>query len=492
MIEFKNKIVQFGFGAVGKSFFEKVSKEIKFDINNYYVISRNDLERTIFLELGGKLNNFIIANLDKNNYKNVFSKYLSEGDLLIDFADTVGTRDFVEWCASQNIMYLNTGETDWEDNWYSIFEENLKKCKLREEYKANPNLNKYPIVLHHGNNPGLVSHFVKAGLEYIIKNQFTKDIELNKLLQEKKFNLIAQKLDLQEIHVNDNDYQRVKDKFSENFLYSTWSVDSFFFEMLSEATANIGTNEKIDYQDECNMIDNKNGFLEFKDLAINKIGKTYYPKGKFEGFLVPHEETITIAKSLEVREGECVKYRPTVIFLYSPCDFAIEYMKKAKVNDYLHPDESKPQDIDNPNGNSVIRGVKYPEYSEILYQEKIKDGTEYVGVLLLGSKFDPIWVGNRIKKNFLYKDKKTSFWQTPTITPVAMSALAACCWMIKNKEKGGIYFPDDILEYNEIINFAEKYISKTIYKTFKRKKIEKELNIDLERLYLKDILKKEE
>ena len=31
MIEFKNKIVQLGFGAIGKSFFEKVSKEINFN-----------------------------------------------------------------------------------------------------------------------------------------------------------------------------------------------------------------------------------------------------------------------------------------------------------------------------------------------------------------------------------------------------------------------------------------------------------------------------
>ena len=39
MVEFKNKIVQFGFGAVGKSFFEKASKEIKFDKEKYFVIS---------------------------------------------------------------------------------------------------------------------------------------------------------------------------------------------------------------------------------------------------------------------------------------------------------------------------------------------------------------------------------------------------------------------------------------------------------------------
>lgn len=488
MIEFKNRIVQFGFGAVGKSFFEKVSKEIKFDINNYYVISREKLEYTFFLELGGSIGNFIVADITRENFKTIFSRYLNEGDFLIDFADSVGTRDFIEWCANKNIMYLNTGETDWEDNWYNIFEENLKKNELRNNLKYTNNTNKYPIVLQHGNNPGLVSHFVKAGLEYIVKKQFKNNKNFIKLIEENKFNELAKELDLKEIHVNDNDYQQINDIFDENKLYSTWSIDSFFFEMLSEATANIGTAEDVNYEKECKMIDTKNGFLEFKDLAIDKSCKTYYPNGMFEGFLVPHEETITIAKSLEVKKNEEIIYRPTVIFLYSPCDFAVQYLKKARVNDYLNPDINKPQDIEVPEKNPIIRGFKYPEMAEIIYKEKIKNGTEYVGVLLLGSKFDPVWVGNRIKKSFLYKDKKTSFWQTPTITPVAMSALAASCWMIKNRDNGGIYFPDEINEYKEIINFAEKYISKTIYKTFSRSKIERELNIDLGSLQLKDIL----
>ena len=477
MIEFENKIVQFGFGAVGKSFFEKVSKEIKFDKNKYFVISRDKLEYTFFLELGGNMGNFIVADINRENFKKIFSKYLDEGDLLIDFADSVGTKDFIEWCANKNIMYLNTGETDWSDNWYNIFDENLKKNELRNQLKQKSNVNKHPIVLQHGNNPGLVSHFVKAGLEYIVKKQFKNNKEYHELLKENRFNELAKVLDLKEIHVNDNDYQEIKDKFDEDKLYSTWSVDSFFFEMLSEATAVIGTGEKLDYE--------KDGFLEFKDLAIDKVGKTYYPKGKFEGFLVPHEETITIAKSLEVKNGEEVIYRPTVIFLYSPCDYAVRYLEKARVNNYLHPDKNKPQD----DNISIIRGFKYPKRDEIVYKENIKRGTEYVGVLLLGSKFNPVWVGNRIKKNFLYKDKKASFWQTPTITPVAMSALAVTCWMIKNKDKGGIYFPDDIKDYKEIIKFAEKYISKTIYKTISKGKIEHSLDITLNSLQLKDILK---
>ena len=40
----------------------------------------------------------------------------------------------------------------------------------------------------------------------------------------------------------------------------------------------------------------------------------------------------------------------------------------------------------------------------------------------------------------------------------------------------------------DIINFAEKYISKTIYKTFSKKKIEKELGINLNSLQANDVL----
>ena len=186
-------------------------------------------------------------------------------------------------------------------------------------------------------------------------------------------------------------------------LYSTWSIDSFFFEMLSEATVNIGPHEKIDYEKDCNMIDFDKGFLEYKKLAFEKTGKTYYPEGMFNGYLVPHEETITIAKSLEVKDKNKVVYRPSVVFLYSPCDYSIDYLKNAKVGEY-----TEQKDIlhdSKTNNEPIIRGYKYPKRSQIVYKENINSGTEYVGVLLLGSKFNPVWVGNRIERKFLYKNK---------------------------------------------------------------------------------------
>ncbi len=486
MIKFDGKIVQFGFGAVGKSFYEKVSKEIKFNENNYFVITRDKEEFEAYINLGGMVANFIAIEVNKDNFCQIFEKYLSSGDLLIDFADTVGTKDICNWCATNNIMYINTGEADWPENWYSILTENKIKNHMKEKYKNTNNLNKAPIVLQHGNNPGLVSHFVKAGLEYIVNTQYKKDKYLKALIKSNKFNEVAYKLGLKIIHVNDIDIQEINDSYDDSKLFNTWCIDSFFFEMLSEATINIGTHEKIDFEDECKLVDYEDGFLEFKKLAVEKKCRTYYPNGEFEGFLVPHEETITIANSLEVKRNGKTIYRPSVLFLYSPCYYARKYLKKAKVNEYPNPDPTKLLDCENENGNTVVRGYTYPKYAEIIYKEKISKGTEYVGVLLIGENFEPVWVGNRIELSFLYKNKKDSYWQTPTITPVAMSALAAICWMIKNKDRGGIYFPDDINDYKYILKIAEKYISKTIYKTFKKEELEEKLKIDFSNLQSKD------
>ena len=486
MIKFDGKIVQFGFGAVGKSFYEKIRREIKFNENQYFVITANNREFESYINLGGLSQNFLTTEVTKDNFSSIFENYLNSGDLLIDFADTVGTKDILEWCANRNIMYINTGEADWPENWYSIFNENLLKNQIIEKHRHNNYTNKYPIVLQHGNNPGLVSHFVKAGIEYIIDTQYSRDRKLTKLIKSQKFNEIAHLLGLKMIHVNDIDLQKVNDTYNDRTLYSTWCIDSFFFEMLSEATLNLGTHEVIDYENECKSIDYNHGFLEFKKIAVDKKCRTYYPDGAFEGFLVPHEETITIAKSLEVKDGSSVIYRPSVMFVYSPCEFSRRYFSNAKVNDYPIPDLNKPMDCENKNGQTIVRGYLYPEKSEIIYQEKIESGTEYVGVLLIGEKFKPVWIGNRIETSFLYKNPKNSYWQTPTITPVAMSTLAAVCWMIKNKDKGGIYFPDDIPDYKYILKIAEKYISKTIYRTFDKDIFKDSLNINFSNLQSKN------
>ena len=109
-------------------------------------------------------------------------------------------------------------------------------------------------------------------------------------------------------------------------------------------------------------------------------------------------------------------------------------------------------------------------------------------MLLIGDNFQPVWVGNRVELPYLYRDKKTTYWQTPTITPVAISALAAVCWMITHKDNKGIFFPDDIADYKYILKIAEKYISKTIYETLDKEALSEALRVDLSKMRAKDFL----
>ncbi len=46
-------------------------------------------------------------------------------------------------------------------------------------------------------------------------------------------------------------------------------------------------------------------------------------EGPYHGFLITHGESISIADYFTVREGETVRYRPTVHYAYHPCDDAV-------------------------------------------------------------------------------------------------------------------------------------------------------------------------
>ena len=72
MIKFDGRIVQFGFGAVGKSFYEKLRKEIRFNENKYYVITGNPDELDAFVDMGGIAPNFIVAEVERDNFGSVF------------------------------------------------------------------------------------------------------------------------------------------------------------------------------------------------------------------------------------------------------------------------------------------------------------------------------------------------------------------------------------------------------------------------------------
>jgi homospermidine synthase len=426
MQKFGGKILLFGFGAIGKSFFELYSKEIDINAANVFVVDKTNKDIKFFYKCGGIKGNFIKCNVTQKNFKRIFGKIISCGDLFVDLSSETGAIDIITWCALNNIMYVNTSDNDWRsgDMAQSSDFEYLSVIQSKiEDFNKDPNVNRCPIVLQFGADPGLSSVFMKMALRYIANEQFADNDRYKKLIRENKYNLLAKELGVKEVHISDNDIQQVNIPYNPKILYNTWCPFNFYLE----------TSMQSQY------IDAKQGLVTLPQCGALTECVSYDPNNSFVGHIVQHEDTFSIARYLEVYEKSTLVYRPTVKFVYKPCDIADRYLK-----------EHLPQKTGK---------------TKVLYDE-IVGGTEYVGVYITGDKFKPVWVGNRVELSYI-ANHNYSNWQTPTITPVAAAALSACCWILKNPNKKGVFYPEDIDGFDEIIKTAEQYISATIFKTFK-------------------------
>lgn len=431
MKKFENDIVLFGFGAVGQSVLSILDQEIEFDKDKLIII---DKEPEPF-KTGYK---YIQAELRPFEHEKFFSPYLKKGDMLLDFSSETECFDTIKWCYEKGIMYLNTGDNEWPTNeWKNIYEHYVKNEKF---FKSSAK-DAATIIVHHGANPGSVSHFAKLGLHDIAQDLIHDNYssldksKLQKLLDEKNWAELAEYLEVKTIQSSDRDIQIIDPKtIKSDTFYSTWNAPTFFNECTCLAEARIGTTEKYNPQLDTKYYIPEHGAIEMNIRGNDCYAKGWAPCGEYLGMIVGHEECFSISDCLSVfNEDGSLRYRPTVYFCYLASDIAMESLKKAAINNYDEPEKFQ------------------------LIKEGITSGTEYVGVLIMGDKFKSRWVGNCLT---LERIAKYFPGNTPTVLQVAIPAVAAISYMVDNRNIG-INYPDD-LPYEEIIPVIEKYADKTI------------------------------
>jgi homospermidine synthase len=115
----------------------------------------------------------------------------------------------------------------------------------------SPNGEKGPTaVLEHGANPGLISHFTKQGLIDIGRRAHQGQEGQGgrrgdpRLIADKKFNHLAQKLGVKVIHCSERDTQITDRPKQVDEFVNTWSVEGFREEGTTTAEMGWGTHEK--------------------------------------------------------------------------------------------------------------------------------------------------------------------------------------------------------------------------------------------------------
>jgi len=174
-------------------------------------------------------------------------------------------------------------------------------------------------------------------------------------------------------------------------------------------------------------------------IYLNRMGaatkvRSWAPlAGPFHGFLITHNESISIADYLTVRKGDEVKYRPTVHYAYHPCDDAVLSLHELAATEFMG------------------------DYKQRLIVDEIVDGVDELGVLLMGHEKTAYWYGSQLDVNAA-RDKVPH--NNATSLQVTAAIIASVVWAMKNPRCGIVESED--LPFQEILEIANPYVQPVV------------------------------
>ena len=379
---------------------------------------------------------YVQDELTRNNLDEFLSRFLSEGDFLLDLAWNIDANAIIEWAHNHGVIYLNTSLEEWEP--YSGGPERsvqsrtlyVRHMRIRE-MKATWDKPGPTAIVEHGANPGFVSHLVKRGLVDIATRAIKDGLAVEgveEALSSGNFPVLAQRLGVKVIHIAERDTQVAdKPKLVGEFV-NTWSVEGFYEEGIAPAELGWGTHEKTL---PANAYTHENG--PQNQIAIAQPGATtwvrsWVPDSETTGLLVRHGEAFTMSDHLTVWEGDRAVYRPTVHYAYCPSDAAIVSMRELEMRQW---------DL---------------QANQRIMNDEIIDGEDRLGVLLLGHPYKAWWTGSLLS---IHEARKLIPNQSATTVQVASAVYAAVAWAMENPDRG-LLVPDD-LPWKELLDLAERY-----------------------------------
>jgi len=255
MLNYNNKVLFVGYGAVAQCALPILVKHIKLPTRDITVMDFEDRRGVLapWLKRGVR---FVQKRVTRENMDALLGKYLGPGDLLIDLAWNIDCCEILQWCHDRGVLYVNTSVELWDPY------ENAKDAPPQKMtlYWRHMNIRRLiakwskpgpTAVVEHGANPGLISHFTKQGLLDIgkraIKDRKIKGKaadEIRQLMAEQKFNRLAMKLGVKVIHCSERDTQITNKPKQVDEFVNTWSVEGFREEGTTTAEMGWGTHEQ--------------------------------------------------------------------------------------------------------------------------------------------------------------------------------------------------------------------------------------------------------
>jgi len=281
-------------------------------------------------------------------------------------------------------------------------------------------------IVDHGANPGLVSHLVKQALLNL-----RADLLPGATIPatQAQWAALSRDLGVSLIQVSERDTQAADRPKRPGEFVNTWSIDGFVDELMQPSELSLGTSEP-GRPAGSNLHRENSGSIYLRRPGGGTYARSWLPSlGGFQGLLMTHDEVFSIADFLSIRGERGFDYRPTVMFVYHPCDDAMLSALELEG-----------------------RGWQLQPARRVLTGELVT-GMDELGLLLAGHARNAYWYGSQLT---IEEARRHVPHANATTLQVAAGALAAAIWAIRHP-RCGVLEADD-LDFDECLAVAHPYL----------------------------------
>jgi homospermidine synthase len=427
-VAFKGRLVMVGCGSIGQGVLPLILRHVDMAAEQVTIVTADTRGQEVAAALGVR---FIIEPLTRDNYASVLKPLLRRGDFLLNLSVDVSSVALVALAREAGALYLDTCVEPWAGGYtdpsltpsqrsnYALRESALR---LAREAPGGPT-----AAMTHGANPGLVSHFVKEALLHIAADT---GMQASAPTTREGWAVLARDLGVQVIHIAERDTQMANVAKQPGEFVNTWSIDGFVSEGCQPAELGWGTHESA-WPADARRHDFGGGAAIYLDRpgAGTRVRSWTPLEGPYHGFLITHNESISIADYYTLREGDSVAYRPTVHYAYHPCDDAVLSLHELAGKNWRMQERQR------------------------LLMDEIVSGMDELGVLLMGHEKGAYWYGSRLT---IAQARALAPYNNATSLQVTATVLGGIVWAIENPE-AGVVEPDD-MDYARILEIARPYL----------------------------------
>jgi homospermidine synthase len=430
-------IVMIGFGSIGKGTLPLIERHFEYDKSRFVVIDPEDKDRKLLDDRGIR---FIHQAVTRDNYRTLLTPLLTAGGgqgFCVNLSVDTSSLDIMELCSELGALYVDTVNEPWAGFYFDskLGPEARSNYALREATMAAKRKRKpgsTTAVSCCGANPGMVSWFVKQALLNIASDL---KLKVKEPKTREDWARLAKKLGVKGIHIAERDTQRAKRPKPQNVFVNTWSVEGFLSEGMQPAELGWGSHEKWMPKNGHKHKAGCQAAIYLTQPGADTRVRSWTPTAKGQyGFLVTHNESISIADYFTLRDGRKVLYRPTCHYAYHPCNDAVLSLHEL----------------------FGFAGQRQGGI-HILDENEIADGIDELGVLLYGHKKNAYWYGSQLS---IDETRDIAPYQNATGLQVTSAVLAGMVWALEHPNAGIV--EADEMDFRRCLEVQMPYLGPVI------------------------------